>query len=1299
MKVFNRFQKVIGWTGTASSLLICLVAFAHAEVVLDGTVGQKGAVSGPNYVITDKMGSQAGANLFHSFETFNINTGESGTFTGPGGIQNVIGRVTGGASSLIDGRLSCTIPGANLFLINPWGMMFGPNATLDVNGSFHASTADYLLLGDAGRFDAIHPEQSVLTVDPPSAFGFLDDTAASITVEGSYLKVPEGETLSLVGGDITLNDGTLHAPGGEIDLVSVASAGEVTLGASGPGMDSFERLGNINITRSYAEYVKIDDTEIGDVDVSGERGGVIYVRGGNFYVDGGKVYANTMGDKDSRGGIDVRVRDTVALDHGARISSMTYNSGNAGDILLEGTNVSLVGGVQVNTSAMRGSKGLGGDILVNTFESVSIEGHDAEGYPSGLFSNTLGSGDGGNITVTAPTFSLGVGGVIRASTYGSDRDAGNAGNITVNAREFDAKDGNIQSYTHGSGNGGNIKLSGTNISLTDGAQVNASAQKGSTGDGGSITINATGSVTIVGEDSEGNPSGIINDTSGDGDGGDIFIDSAMLLLGQGSQIRALTFGKDENAGNAGNIQVRTRQFSAKGACGIFTHTYGAGNAGNIFLTAENILLANNAQIGATAWEVSTGNGGNVTINAKSDVAIEGKNSGIWCNTSGSGNGGQIQIDAENLFLIDGAGIHANVIDGAEGDGATITVNARDSVNIEGEDGGPLTGIWSYTKGSGNGGNISVTASKVFLRNAEINAWAKSDGDAGDITVKTGELTSETGYLRSLTYGKGDGGNITVDAENISLTKGAQIDVSARQDSEGKAGEMNVTVSDTLSITGKDSGPGFLSGLYCSTYGKGDGGNIFVTASNISIGEDGAIAANTHRETDDAGDGGNIYITTEALNMKGNRAWIQSTTLGKGDAGYIKIDAKNISITDRAQISVSANEGTTGKAGDIIVNAAGSVTIGGKGTRRSPSGLFSNTSGKGEGGNIKVTASSLYLEQHGSIQTGTMGPGHGGSITVTADELYATETDVVIMASTAGSGHGGTITVKADELHATGGALFTADTFSTGAAGDILLEGTNISFRNGAQVGASARGGSTGKGGNIKVNATGSVSIAGKDSAGNQSGFFSGTDSVGEGGNIAVTTENLTVTEGATISAESSSTGNAGSINIHAGNLLSLDNGTIKTNAKKALGGNINITGKDIQLTHNSGISTSVKSGEGKGGNVTIDAATYVALENSDLTANADQGFGGDITINADAVFLSPDSDITASSQVSGKEGKIIVNSPVQDIVNAMVPLRESFLSADELLPERCETRDPEQAGSFIVDSSEGMPPRPDELLR
>jgi filamentous hemagglutinin family protein len=152
MDMFKSLQHATKPFGAALLLLACLAGASHAEVVLDGTLGQKGAVSGPNYVITDKMGSQAGSNLFHSFQTFNINTGESGTFTGPNSVQNVIGRVTGGASSMIDGRLGCSIPGANLFLINPYGMMFGPNATLDVNGSL---SCEYGRLSSSGGCRAV----------------------------------------------------------------------------------------------------------------------------------------------------------------------------------------------------------------------------------------------------------------------------------------------------------------------------------------------------------------------------------------------------------------------------------------------------------------------------------------------------------------------------------------------------------------------------------------------------------------------------------------------------------------------------------------------------------------------------------------------------------------------------------------------------------------------------------------------------------------------------------------------------------------------------------------------------------------------------------------------------------------------------------------------------------------------------------------------------------------------------------------------------------------------------------------
>ena len=184
----------------------------------------------PDFVVPDTVGRTVGPNLFHSFGLFNINTGESATFTGPAAIDNVISRVTGGSRSFIDGPLRSEIESANLWFINPSGVLLGPNASLDIQGSFHVSTANYLKLREGGRFDAIYPEHSVLTTAPPEAFGFLGDQPASIAFQGSQLTVPQDKTLSVIGGDIGITDeAQLQAPGGRVNVASVASAGEVRL--------------------------------------------------------------------------------------------------------------------------------------------------------------------------------------------------------------------------------------------------------------------------------------------------------------------------------------------------------------------------------------------------------------------------------------------------------------------------------------------------------------------------------------------------------------------------------------------------------------------------------------------------------------------------------------------------------------------------------------------------------------------------------------------------------------------------------------------------------------------------------------------------------------------------------------------------------------------------------------------------------------------------------------------------------------------------------------------------------------
>ena len=169
------------------SFLTTLGAVSHAQITLDGSLGPRGPLPGPYYRIDADVGQIRGSNLFHSFGQFSVPTGGSATFTGPNTIANIMGRVTGGQASVIDGRLQSAIPGANLYLLNPSGVLFGPNARLDISGSFHVSTADFLRLADGATFFANPGQASVLTVAPPAAFGFLGPNPAAIAIQESVL--------------------------------------------------------------------------------------------------------------------------------------------------------------------------------------------------------------------------------------------------------------------------------------------------------------------------------------------------------------------------------------------------------------------------------------------------------------------------------------------------------------------------------------------------------------------------------------------------------------------------------------------------------------------------------------------------------------------------------------------------------------------------------------------------------------------------------------------------------------------------------------------------------------------------------------------------------------------------------------------------------------------------------------------------------------------------------------------------------------------------------------------------------
>src|SRR5262249_55537716 len=237
-------------------LLGVWLAVGRAQVTTairpDGTLGTTVTQTGNLYDITGGMRPGNGPNLFHSFDRFSVGTNDTARFSGPTGIKNILSRVTGGQQSLIDGQLQSTIPGANLYLLNPSGVLFGSNANLDISGSFYISTANYLSFADGATFSAHLSDSTTLTGVSPVAFGFLSPQPAPITILGSTLQVTGGQTMSVVGGDMQIAGGQLLVPHGRVQLASVASSGEVTFSPLELEpvfrADAFTRLGRLELS-------------------------------------------------------------------------------------------------------------------------------------------------------------------------------------------------------------------------------------------------------------------------------------------------------------------------------------------------------------------------------------------------------------------------------------------------------------------------------------------------------------------------------------------------------------------------------------------------------------------------------------------------------------------------------------------------------------------------------------------------------------------------------------------------------------------------------------------------------------------------------------------------------------------------------------------------------------------------------------------------------------------------------------------------------------------------------------------
>ncbi|MBI1778221.1 MAG: filamentous hemagglutinin N-terminal domain-containing protein [Proteobacteria bacterium] len=632
----HRHRSRVGALWRSGAVLLALAAAGaapvQAQITLDGSLGRSGGLSGPDYLIGAELGRQVGGNLFHSFGRFNLLTGESATFSGPGNVNNIIGRVTGGSVSSIDGTIRSTIPGANLFLVNPAGMMFGPNASLDVQGSFHASTADYIRFADGARFQATNPGGSTFTAAAPAAFGFLGPNPAAITVSGSQLTLNNGRNLSFVSGDLRLDGAKLSTPAGGISLVATAGNGEVAV----PGVDG--------VASTVGRYGDITIVNGSTIDASGflaaENGESISIRAGNVAMVG---QTRIVAEHGFHGKITIDADQSVTLLALATDDSVSILSEASGDITIRTGNFAMLGRTQIETSS---SFVTSGHISIIATGDVRI---DAAGAPSfGIIESVAGPfGGSGGVDISGQSITL-----LRGAHIGAPGFDYGAGDIILHAAGAIVIDGSgIEADGVGRTSGGSISINANAVTISNGGFVTSTAlaNRRGAGTGGNITIVASGPITVTGAKSS-----IAAQSLGTNAAGNITIQGDTVTVRNGGSIStSAALGADmipvplvQTGG--GNIQVDARSLLYLHGGAITTSVEkGAGNGGKItvdngFGSATPAIVLKDGQISATAVG---GSGGKVQL--RSDVFIASPGSQIDV-SSVRGAQGTILIEAPNV---------------------------------------------------------------------------------------------------------------------------------------------------------------------------------------------------------------------------------------------------------------------------------------------------------------------------------------------------------------------------------------------------------------------------------------------------------------------------------------------------------------------------------------------------------------------------------------------------------------------------------------------------------------------------
>lgn len=663
-------------TNSNRTVLAQDVSASPAQIRSDGTLSTTVSSSDTLNFVVEK-GDRRGDHLFHSFDAFSIPLGGSAQFENSNDINIIFSRVTGGQPSNINGTLSANGT-ADVFFMNPTGILFGPNAQLNIGGSFIATTAEHIAFANGYQFSAVAPRQTpLLTISTPIGLQF-GPQAGPITIKNSGyrlegmrlspvidqgsplgLRIEAGRTLGLLGQTLRLSDGIVSAPGGQTILAGVES-GMVSLESSpwgwDLGFDSVERFGDLSLSQSAL---------VGSSSALSSR---IKLQGHNIHLlDNSFVWINSQG-QEAGGAIEVNAQNRLQMqrDDSSAVSSGPLFSQNLG--LGPGADISVTAGqMEISRSAnvrtITHAPGDGGDVTVQVVNNLDIIGTDSA-IPAEIHTITMGpeNGDGGTASIAAGNIHLLDGGSIVTTTFGS----GNSGELSIEATESitiagagstPAIKSNIGSSSFSLLGGDANQVSVHTPRLTLDRSGTISANTFGTGDAGSVMVNASELIRIRGyaNGQDTLPLSSISsaalesdavlrrfiglDLRVTGDGGNVEIATPNLMITDGAQITV----RNDGTGNAGDrLQIEADEIVLEGgSINAITQT---GNGGNIMLTANVIGLADQSSINTETS--GGGNGGNIILD--SSVIFGINNSDIVANALG-GNGGNVFVRTQGLF--------------------------------------------------------------------------------------------------------------------------------------------------------------------------------------------------------------------------------------------------------------------------------------------------------------------------------------------------------------------------------------------------------------------------------------------------------------------------------------------------------------------------------------------------------------------------------------------------------------------------------------------------------------------------